>query len=104
MGMKKLIPFIIFILPFLFSPHKVLASSFGISPVEILVEDLKPGTHIEKTIFASRSDPWEEIDVVIEPALGEMDSWFKFEPGLRFRFPDGENQTPIKVIIDVPKD
>ncbi len=79
-------------------------AGFGISPSDISNKHLMPGDHMEMEIVLSRSDPIEDLDIVIEPALNEISSWFKFEPGMSFTFPKGQQRFPFKVIIDVPQD
>ncbi len=101
---RKLTLFFILLLVFFFSPR--IASGFGVTPAEINVKNLKAGSHYETEIFVTRpaKEVSENLNVVLEPDLGEMGSWFKFEPGMEFPFPKGENTTKFKVIIDVPKD
>ena len=88
---------------FLF-PKTVLG--FGITPAEIYVEQLKPGTHIERKIYITRpaDEVNDDLKVELVPDLGEMDSWFKYIPGKNFDFPTGKNVTSFQVIVDVPVD
>jgi len=78
-------------------------AGFGVSPTNIYNEYLKPGAHFEKTITLSRSDPVDDLDIIVEPSLGEIESWFKFDPGLRFVFPKGQTRKSFKVIVSVPE-
>lgn len=78
-------------------------AGFGVSPTNIYNEYLKPGAHFEKVVTLSRSDPFEDLDIVIEPSLGEINSWFRFDPGLTFVFPKGESRKTFKIIVDVPQ-
>lgn len=87
---------------FLLSATSVEAG-FGVSPTNIYNEFLKPGAHFEKTITISRSDPDEDLEVVIEPSLGEIESWFTFDEGMKFTFPKGETRKSFNVIIDIPE-
>lgn len=100
--MKKITLLIIAGVIGLLFPARVEA--FGVSPAEIFNDSLKPGARIEKTISLSRSDPSEEEVVIVEPDLGEMDGWFKFEPGKQFSFPKGKQEVFLKVLIDVPNE
>lgn len=77
-------------------------AGFGVSPTNIFNEYLKPGAKFDRTITLSRSDPVEDLDVIIEPSLGEIESWFKFEPGLKFTFPKGATRITFKVFVEVP--
>lgn len=102
--MKKIVKtLIVLFIGLLFFPKAALG--FGITPAEIYVEDLKPGGHLEREIFVTRQpdEVNEELDVVLETDLGEMESWFSFDPGRQFPFPLGKNVTSFKVMVDVPK-
>lgn len=79
-------------------------AGFGVSPTNIYNEYLKPGSKFERTITLSRSDPIDDLDIIIEPSLGEIESWFRYEPGLKFVFPRGANRISFKVLVDVPQD
>ncbi len=79
-------------------------AGLGISPGGIFNDHLKPGAHLEEDIIISRSDPTEDLVATIEPDLGEMNDWFKFEPGRTFVLPKGEQQVKVKAIVDVPED
>ncbi len=101
--MKKLRLLIILltaILPFVLT--KSVFAGFGVSPAEIYNDSLKPGAKFEKEIILSRSDPDENLKVIIETDLHEAESWIKFEPGREFVFPKGETRISLKVTINVP--
>ena len=100
---RKILTFLIFTVMLLAFPK--LALGFGITPAEINVQNLKPGGHYETDIYVTRpiTEVDEDLRVVLEPDLGEMESWFKFVPGSEFLFPTGKNTTSFKVVIDVPQ-
>jgi hypothetical protein len=100
---KLLVILITLILSSVFFPAKVFAG-FGVSPAIIKNEYLKPGSHFEKEIFLSRSDPDEDLEILVEPDLEEMSQWIKFEPGNKFIFKKGENLFRLKAIFDIPQD
>lgn len=79
--------------------------AFGITPAEIYIEDIKPGSHYETEIYVTRpvTEANEKLKVIIEPDLGDMVSWCTFIPGKEFDFPSGKNTTSFKVAIDVPQ-
>jgi len=79
-------------------------AGFGVSPSNIYHEYLKPGGHFEQKITLSRSEADEELEIVVEPTLEELASWFTFDPGMRFTFPKGEHRISFTAIIDVPAD
>ena len=81
-----------------------VSAGFGVSPSNIYHEYLKPGGHFEQKITLSRSDPEEDLEVLVQPALEEMRDWFKFDPGMKFTFPKGQNRISLTAIVDVPAD
>lgn len=83
---------------------RTVSAGFGVSPSNIYHEYLKPGGHFEQKITLSRSDPDEDLEVIVEPVLEEMRDWFKFEPGMKFTFPKGQQRIALTAIIDVPED
>lgn len=90
-----------FYLFFAFSP---VHAGFGVSPGEIYNDHLKPGTHFEQEIFISRSDPDEDLTVLIEPELGPIEKWFQFLPDKKIHFPKGQNRLSLKVLVNIPTD
>jgi hypothetical protein len=99
-NIKLLTLFIIALLPFFMV--KPAFAGFGISPAEIYNDSLKPGASFEQQIVISRSDPEENLKVIIETDLNETESWIKFDSGKEFIFPKGEARKIIKAIITVP--
>ena len=99
---RKITAFLFLALAVLLFPKD--AFGFGITPVEINVENIKPGGRYETEIFVTRpvAESNEELKVVLEPDLAGIESWFKFSPGSEFTFPSGKNTTSFKVTIDVP--
>ena len=79
-------------------------AGFGVSPSNIDSQYLKPGAHFEQTFTLSRSGNLEEMQITIEPALKQMDTWFSYEPGKVFLFKRGEETLQFKVIVNVPSD
>lgn len=84
-------------------PSQVFAG-FGVSPSNIMHENITPGGHFEQEITLSRSDPYEDLEIIIEPSLDEMKDWFSFKPGMSFIFPAGEQRLVVTAIVDVPAD
>jgi len=99
---KNIITFLILTAAILVFPKAAFA--FGITPAEINIQDLKPGSHYETVIYVTRpvSEANEDLRVVLETDLGDMSGWFKFMPGKEFDFPMGKNTTSFKVVVDVP--
>lgn len=86
----------------LFSVKNVYAGSFGISPIGIRNEALKPGFTYTYDFLLSKSDPGEELLVVFEPDMKEANSWLEFEPGKVFSFGIGETTKEVEITINVP--
>ncbi|MEK7168927.1 MAG: SH3 domain-containing protein [Patescibacteria group bacterium] len=101
--MKKIIAILVLVLGMMFGAKPVQAG-FGVSPSNISHEYLKPGGHFEQTITLSRSDPDEDLEILVEPSLEEMRDWFSFNPGMKFTFPKGQNRMVLTAIVDVPTD
>ncbi|MBU1129808.1 SH3 domain-containing protein, partial [Patescibacteria group bacterium] len=104
---RRVIPFLamtsVFLLFSLLIVSPVFAG-FGISPAAIIQEHLKPGAKVTQEINLSRSDPNEDLIILVEPDLGEFEQWFEFEPAKSFLFPQGEERTKVKVHISIPED
>lgn len=101
---KKITTLLVLIAAALVFPR--IALGFGITPAEINVSDIKPGSHFETQIYVTRPPDQvnEDLKVVLETDLGEMEDWIEFSPGREFEFPSGENVTTFGVTIDVPSD
>lgn len=101
---KKLTAFLVITIMMLVLPTSV--SAFGITPAEINVSNLRPGSRYESKIYVSRppDEINESLTVSLETQLGEMEEWFEFVPGKEFDFPSGENVTSFDVVINVPRD
>jgi hypothetical protein len=100
----KLISSVAFLLLFLGLSVQNALAGFGVSPAIIKNEYLKPGSYFVKEIVLSRSDPIEDLEIVVEADLQEMNQWITFEPGNKFIFKKGENIYRMKAIFDIPQD
>ncbi|MBN1618370.1 hypothetical protein JW887_03445 [Candidatus Dojkabacteria bacterium] len=87
------------------SPSRVFAG-FGISPVDITNEHMKPGAHYEKVITISRSDSNAKLAVDVETDMedSKANDWFSYDPGTEFTIDAGVQSFDLVVMIDVPKD
>lgn len=81
----------------------VAHAGFGISPSDINHEYLKPGSSFTTDFLLSRSGSLSEMDIVVEPDLGAINSWFTFKPGKVFRFAQGQRTMPFQVVVNVPE-
>jgi len=78
-------------------------AGLGISPSQWIEKHALRGSRIEKIFTLSRAEPKEDLYFKAE-IEGEIKDWIKIDKGLEFTMPKGEQQFPIKVIIDVPQD
>ena len=81
----------------------VAHAGFGISPSDINHEYLKPGSSFTTDFLISRSGSLGETDIIVEPDLGPINSWFTFKPGKVFRFPKGQRTIQFQVVVNVPE-
>ncbi|MCD4705611.1 hypothetical protein K8R61_00840 [bacterium] len=80
----------------------VCHAGLGISPSRWIEENALRGAHMEKIFTISQAKP--EQDLFFKATVeGEIKDWIKIDQGLEFIAPKGEQQFPIKVIIDVPQ-
>lgn len=79
-------------------------AGFGVSPININKEHLKPGATVTETISVSRSNANESTRITVEPDLGEIESWFTFSPGKEFIFEAGAVRKDFQITIKVPQD
>ena len=87
---------------FLLLSSLYIHAGFGVSPSNINSEFLKPGASFEQTFTLSRSGSLEEMTITIQLSLGEVASWFTYEPGNTFIFERGETTKTFKIRVDVP--
>lgn len=102
---SKLILFSLLSLALLVTPGlKTAWAGFGISSPYVKNDHLTPGSHYEKQIILSRGDPFEDWQATVKFNLGEIESWFKIDKGKEFILPAGQQQVPLIISVDVPKD
>jgi hypothetical protein len=77
-------------------------AGFGISPPYVINKRLIPGSYYEQKINLSRSNPDEDLTVLVEIDAPEIASWISIDPGVEFLFPKGEKLTEITVKVNVP--
>ena len=90
-------------LVFLLQSNIVLAG-FGISPPYVLNHYLSRGSSYEQKIVLSRSEPNEDLKAEITIEAPEIEKWISIKPAKEFILPKGEQQVPMFVVVDVPKD
>ncbi len=85
----------------LFTPLSALAG-FGASPATLFKENIAPGSSFSQEIVVSRSNPDEDVYVILETDLGQMADWFTFTSTQKVVFPKGENRLSIPFDVQVP--
>lgn len=85
----------------LFSAGSVSAD-LGISPQDWIEKNGMPGQKIEKTFMLSRSDSLQAIDFTAKIS-GDLVNWITVENGNNFNVPKGQQQYPVKVILNIPQ-
>lgn len=92
---------------FFFNANIVFAG-FGVSPSGVRNHHLLPGSHFEQTIHFVQGKPdrdlWATIEVDPAKEFPELKEWISFDRGFGFTIPAGNQQFPVKVIVDVPQD
>lgn len=84
--------------------NNVNAGGFGVSPPQIIVDNLLKGSVYEKTVTFVQSEPDEDLQAEVIFDAPEIESWISIDKGMSFIIPKGEQQFPIKVKISVPED
>jgi len=80
------------------------AFGFGVSPPRIINDHLIPGAHFEQTIILTQAEPDRPLKIRVVMQAPDIEDWLTLEPGREFTIPEGIQQFPLKVSIDVPKD
>ena len=70
-------------------------AGLGMSPSNLIAKHLLRGSHLEKTFFLSRSDPDEDLKMIIETEGDEIKNWVTSDQESNFILPAGEKIIPI---------
>lgn len=81
-----------------------VSANVGVSPSDLIVDHLLPGTNLSKTIILSRANPDTDFKIDIEMMEGEINDWITVTPESGFIAPEGEQRVPFLVNVHVPKD
>jgi len=102
--MKKVgyILVIVLLILFLFNAN-IAFGGFGITPSTVGNDHLLPGSHFEETVYLVQSKPEKDLLAKIEVDAPEIKDWISIDRGFEFTIPIGNQQFPIKVIVDVPQ-
>jgi hypothetical protein len=101
--MKKIFPVIILVYGFFFGANTAFAG-FGITPPYLRSETLTQGSHFTQEIIIVRGDPVEDLNADITLNVPGINQWITVDKGLKFLLPKGQQQVPITLTVDVPKD
>ena len=103
--MMKKVSFIlvIILLTLFFLAANIVFAGFGITPSTVWNDHLLPGSHFEETIYLVQSKPEKDLLAKIEVDAPEIKDWISIDRGFEFTIPIGNQQFPIKVIVDVPQ-
>ena len=103
--MMKKVSFIlvIILLTLFFLAANIVFAGFGITPSTVWNDHLLPGSHFEETIYLVQSKPEKDLLAKIEVDAPEIKDWVSIDRGFEFIIPAGNQQFPIKVIVDVPQ-
>ncbi len=82
----------------------VNAGGFGVSPPQIIADNLLKGSVYEQTITFVQSEPDEDLQAEVVFDAPEIESWISIDRGMSFTIPKGQQQFPIKVKISIPED
>ena len=86
----------------------IVFAGFGVSPSGVRNHHLLPGSHFEQTIYFVQGKPdrdlWATIEVDPSKENPEIKDWISIDHGFGFTIPAGNQQFPVKVIVDVPQD
>ena len=84
--------------------NDVQAGGFGVSPPQIIADNLLKGSVYEQIITLVQSEPDKDLQAEIVFDAPEIESWISVDKGVSFILPKGEQQFPIKIKISVPED
>lgn len=91
-----------FFVAFVFANN--VQAGFGVSPPQIIADNLLKGSVYEQTITLVQSEPDEDLQAKVVFDAPEIESWISIDQGMSFIIPKGEQQFPIKVKINIPED
>jgi uncharacterized membrane protein len=93
----------VFALSFFLLEANAAFAGLGVSPSQMVVQNLSKGSHAEETFILSRSDPKEDLHFKVI-AEGATKDWTTLDRGMEFTMPAGEQRFPVIVKVDIPKD
>ena len=104
MGIKGTFQILSVFLVMLTFANNVQAGGFGVSPPQIIADNLLKGSVYEQIITFVQSEPDEDLQAEVIFDAPEIENWISIDQGMSFVIPKGKQQFPIKVKISVPED
>lgn len=104
MSIKRTFQVLFVFLVMLAFANNVEAGGFGVSPPQIIADNLLKGSMYEQTVTLVQSEPNEDLQAEVVFDAPEIESWISIDQGMSFVIPKGEQQFPIKIKISVPED
>lgn len=104
MVFKRIVLFLIVCLLLSFSLIEIVQAGFGISPPYVKNENLGQGSYYEKKITLVRGDPIEDWKIEIIVNVPGADDWISVDKGKEFIMPEGAQQVPMVIKVNIPKD
>ena len=104
MSIKRTFQVLFVFLVMLTFANNVEAGGFGVSPPQIIADNLLKGSMYEQTVTLVQSEPNEDLQAEVVFDAPEIESWISIDQGMSFVIPKGEQQFPIKIKISVPED
>jgi len=102
-NLKNTISKIVLGVAILFTTSAFAHAGIGITPADIVNENLKPGASFTTEFKLSRSGNLNEISIVVEPDYGPISSWFTVKPGKVMTFPQGQRIMYFQISVNVPE-
>jgi hypothetical protein len=80
-------------------------AGFGVSPADIGEDQLVPGSSYERTVYLVQGAPDKQItvDAIIDTNSEEVSSWITVQQGGQFVIPEGVQQFPVTISVDIPE-
>jgi len=79
------------------------SNSFGVSPAVIRNVSLRSGSHFEREVVISRSNPDSRAVATLTVDNEKISDWITFSPGAIINLPKGKQRVIFKIIVDVPE-
>jgi hypothetical protein len=79
------------------------AGGFGISPPQIVANNLLRGSEYEQVVYFVQSEPDQDLQVDLTVDAPKIKDWISIDRGASFILPKNQQQFPVTVKIKVPE-